>query len=352
MFVSPLTPKSILVLLCSIMFTALILPVRLLAASDVVIMKNGDRITGDVKKLNNGDLEIDPPYSGTNFILEWKQVERIESKATFIAQTSAGDYVTGSVRTDPEDSNQVFVEGETEVLPVEHSELVYLKPVDEGFWGRLSASIDFGLSLTKADGTRQMNTRGTVGYLTEDWSTSVQVDALRNVRDDADTTKRSEVAGDYRYYFAGNWFALGTASFLQSNELQLDLRSTVGGGVGNYLVRNNRWLFSAQGGAGWTNENYIDADPTAADRTSGEGFAGVELNVFDIGSVDILSSFTVIPSFTESGRFRMDFRTDFQWELIKNLFFRVGFTDNYDNSPVGDAPSNDWVFSTSVGWSK
>ena len=75
------------------------------------------------------------------------------------------------------------------------------------------------------------------------------------------------------------------------------------------------------------------------------------MNAFDIGSVDILSSFTFIPSFTQSGRIRMDFRTDLQWELIKDLFFRVGFTDNYDSSPQGDTPSNDYVFSTSVGWS-
>lgn len=352
MFVSPLTLKSPLVLLCSILFTALILPVRVLAAEDVVIMNNGDRITGTVKKLNNGDLEIDPPYSGTNFIVEWKNVERIESKENFIVQTAEGDYITGSVQTDPDDSNQVLVEGETEVLPVEHLEVVYLKPVDEGFWGRLSASVDFGLSLTKADDTKQMSTRITGGYLTEDWSTSLMFDALRNARSEAETTKRTELGGDYRYYFSGNWFGLGSGQFLQSNELQLDLRSSVGGGVGNYLVRTNRWLFSALGGAQWTNENFSDADPTLVDRNSGEAFAGVELNAFDIGSVDILSSFSFIPSLTESGRIRMDFRTDFQWELFKDFFFRVGFTDNYDSAPAGDAPSNDYVFSTSVGWSK
>jgi hypothetical protein len=230
--------------------------------------------------------------------------------------------------------------------------LVYLKPVDEGFWSRLSASLDFGLSLTKADDTRQMTTRATAGYLTENWSTSLLFDALRNARSEAETTKRTEVGGDYRYYFAGNWFALGSGQFLQSNELQLDLRSSVGGGVGNYLVRNNRWLFSALGGAQWTNENFTDADPTLVDRNSGEAVAGVELNAFDIGSVDILSSFQFIPSLTESRRYRMDFRTDFQWELFKDFFFRVGFTDNYDSKPAGDAPSNDYVFSTSVGWSK
>jgi hypothetical protein len=87
-----------------------------------------------------------------------------------IAQTSAGEYVTGSVRTDPENANQVLVKGDAQVLPVEQLELVYLKHIDAGVWGRLSASVDFGLSLTKANDTRQMNARITGGYLAEKWS--------------------------------------------------------------------------------------------------------------------------------------------------------------------------------------
>jgi hypothetical protein len=196
-----------------------------------------------------------------------------------------------------------------------------------------------------------MSTRASAGYLTERWSANFLADALRNVRSETDTTRRTEIGGDYRRFFSGRWFAQGNANFLQSTELQLDLRSTVGGGAGNYLVRNNRWLLAALGGVAWTNENYTDLDPSLNDKDSAEGFAGVELNAFDIGRVDILSSFTVVPSLTESGRVRMDFRTDFQWELVKDLFFRVGFTDNYDSAPQGDAPSNDYVFSTSVGWS-
>ena len=332
----------------------LLIPISLISsnliAQDVVIMKNGDRITGEIKQLSNGDLHIDPSYGENIFIIDWAEVETVESRERFIVQTSQGDSITGSVNTDPQVPARILVEEEGQTTPFEQDELVYLKPVDQGFWGRFSAAADFGLSLTKANDTRQMNTRITACYLAEKWSSSFIFDALRNDRNDVpDPTKRTEIGGDYRYFFSGNWFGLGTANFLQSNELQLDLRSTVGGGVGNYLFRNNRWRFSALGGAAWTNENL--SDPIIETKNSGEVFAGVELNAFDIGDVSILSSFTVIPSLTQSGRVRMDFRTDFQWELIKDLFFRVGFTDNYDNQPVGDAPTNDYIFSTSVGWS-
>ena len=91
-------------------------------------------------------------------------------------------------------------------------------------------------------------------------------------------------------------------------------------------------------------------DPDLATKNSAELFAGVELDIFDIGALDVLSAFTVIPSLTESGRVRMDFSTDLEWEIIADLFFRVGFTNNYDSKPSGES-SNDYVFSTSVGWS-
>ncbi len=75
----------------------------------VLILKNGDRITGKIKKLNNGDLETDPPYGENIFVIDWNEVERIESERNFVVQTSGGEYVTGSVRKDPENANQLLV---------------------------------------------------------------------------------------------------------------------------------------------------------------------------------------------------------------------------------------------------
>ncbi len=119
--------------------------------------------------------------------------------------------------------------------------------------------------------------------------------------------------------------------------------------MGRYLVRNNRWLLSINGGGAWTNENF--EDPLVSNRNSGESLGAIELNAFNIGDLNILALFSVFPSLSEPGRVRMNFRNDFKWDLPQDLYFSVGFTSNFDSSPPTDTPRNDYIFSTSIGWS-
>jgi putative salt-induced outer membrane protein YdiY len=318
-------------------------------AEDVIVLKNGDRISGEVKKLENGDVHIDAGYGENIVIIDWEQVERIESPQRFAVVTSGGDRLSGSIRTDPEASTQVLVEGQGATLSFEHSELVSLTPIDAGFWGRFGTSVDFGLSLTKANETKQFNTRATVSYLTDDWSLEGNVDSLFNTRQNVEDTKRSEFGTNFRYFLTDRWFAVTFGNFLQSDELQLDLRSTIGGAVGRYLIRFNRWLLSINGGGAWTNENF--EDPLVSNKNSGEALGAIEFNAFNIGDLNILTLFSVFPSLSELGRVRMNFRNDFKWDLPQDLYSSVGFTSNFDSSPPTDTPRNDYVFSTSVGWS-
>ena len=106
--------------------------------------------------------------------------------------------------------------------------------------------------------------------------------------------------------------------------------------------------FSAAAGAAWNNENYTD--PTISGRKSTEGFASLELNMFNMGDLSMLTSLYVFPSFTESGRIRSDFKFDLKYDLPLDIYFKLGYTLNYDNRPVEGASETDYVFQTTVGW--
>ncbi len=318
-------------------------------ADDVIVLKNGDRITGTVKKLENGDVHISADYGENIFIIDWEKVERIESLQHFAVMTSGGDRLSGSIRTDPDASTRILVEGQGATVPFEQSDLVSLTPIDAGFWGRFKTSVDFGLSLTKANETRQFNTRARVSYLTDDWSLEGNVNSLLNARQNVPDTKRSEFGTNFRYFITNRWFSVTFGNFLQSDELQLDLRSTMGGALGRYLVQNNHWLLSINGGGAWTNENF--EDPLVSNRNSGEALGAIEFNAFNIGDLNILAQFSVLPSLSEPGRVRMNFRNDFKWNLPQALYFSVGFNHNFDSAPPTNTPRNDYIFNTSVGWS-
>ena len=332
-----------------LLFTVILASSVMAFAEDVIVLKNGDRISGEVKKLEAGHVHIDAGYGDNIFIIDWEEVERIESPAYFAVVTSGGDRLSGSIRTDPDVSTRILVEGQGTTVPLEHSELVSLRLIDAGFWGRFSTSVDFGMSLTKANETKQFNTRSTASYLTDDWSLEGNIDSLWYLRQDVPKTKRNELGTDFLYVITDRWYSVTFGNFLQSDELQLDLRSSIGSGVGRYLVANNRWLLSINGGGAWTNENF--EDPLVSNQNSGEVLGTLEFNAFNIGDLNILAQLSVFPSLSDLGRVRINFRNDFKWDLPQDLYFRVGFTNNFDSSPLTDTPRNDYIFSTSVGWS-
>ena len=317
------------------------------AQEDVIVMKNGDRITGTIKKMTKGIITIDTDYDESVFGIEWKKVARIESKESFVIETADGERVAGTVQVDPADTEKVVVQDDTGPVTVELPEIVWVQPFDRSFWSRFNTTIDLGGSVAKAAGSKQVNLASTAGYLQERWGLQSSFDWNKNVVG-AEKTNRWESDTRYTRLIRRRWFGLVSGNFLSSDELQLDLRTTVAPGFGRYLKRNNSMYWSISGGPQWINENFMT--PGLPNKNSGEGWFGTELNLFDVGDLDWSMGFKVSPSFTEPGRVRMDFRTDLKYKLPKDLYIRVGLSDNYDSRPLPGSPQNDYVFSYGVGW--
>src|SRR5438270_5793088 len=64
---------------------------------DVVIMKNGDKFTGEIKALQYGELVFKSDYMKDSVHLDWKRVDSLQSKDTFIVSLTNGTRVTGLI---------------------------------------------------------------------------------------------------------------------------------------------------------------------------------------------------------------------------------------------------------------
>jgi uncharacterized protein DUF481 len=317
------------------------------AKTDVIYTKNGDRITGEIKKLQRGVIHIDPSYGKNVFQIDWDDVARVESSQRFIIETSGGKRVSGSIKHPPDNDQQIVVDTSAGPVAVERPQMVGALPFDVGFWSRMAASIDLGTTVTKSNGSKQANVNALVGYNAEKWRVKGTFNLVRNTVGEEET-RRWEGNVGYSRFIRAKWFGLIGTNFLKSDELQVDLRTTVAPGVGRFFKRTSRMYWSAAGGAQWTNERF--ADPELSAKSSAEAWAGTEINLYDIGDVSWLTQITVSPGLTEPGRVRLDFNTDFKIDLPKDLYFRVGLRDNFDSQPSSDAPRNDYVFSLGLGW--
>jgi hypothetical protein len=74
-------------------------PVFARESTDVIIMKNGDHLTDEIKGLNAGVLYMSMKYIPGTSSVQWSDVARLESKQLFLVKTEDGSVYTGAFST-------------------------------------------------------------------------------------------------------------------------------------------------------------------------------------------------------------------------------------------------------------
>lgn len=317
------------------------------AQNDTIITKNNNLIVGEIKSLAKGVLEIETNYSDSDFKLEWDKVKKINTESKFILYLSNGDRLTTKLKSVDAEPYMVSIGADYKMIEVPITEIVYLKSLKETFISRLSASLDLGLNVTKANNLIQFNARSNVGYLTENWNLTGGFDVVKSQQDSTSRVYRMDAKLGYDYFLKHGLFLSLSNEFSQNDEQQLKLRTNIKTGLGYYLVRTNTHSIGFIGGIALNSEQYnISAD----NRTSAESYFGVGLNLFDIGDLNLMTNINVYPNLTEKGRVRSDFKFDLKYDLPLDFYIKLGTTINYDNRPVEDATEYDYVLQTSFGW--
>ena len=62
-------------------------------------MRNGDRLTCEVKSLDADTLSISLDYAAGTVSIDWGKVDHIESKQLFLVKTQGGLVYSGSLST-------------------------------------------------------------------------------------------------------------------------------------------------------------------------------------------------------------------------------------------------------------
>ncbi|MGV8826935.1 MAG: DUF481 domain-containing protein [Breznakibacter sp.] len=286
-------------------------------------------------------------FSDSDFAIEWNGVKEIFTQSYFLITLSNGNRYNGTIQSSG--TNQLsIVTDDGQAIPIHFDEIVFMEDVNKGFWSQIYASIDFGFDLTKANSFKQYSMRSNLGYMARRWQLDANYNALNTYQDNVDDIQRDEGGVTFKFFLPKDWYPLISLGLLSNTEQNLNLRSTGKLGMGKFLIHTNKTHLGLMVGVNFNVENYnLGSTP---DRESWEGFLGSELNMFNIGDFNLLTQFVVYPSFTESRRWRSDFRVDGKYDLPLDFYVKFGLTLNYDNRPANDAPQSDYVFRTGFGW--
>jgi putative salt-induced outer membrane protein YdiY len=332
-----------------VVFCAALLPVGTCAFSskDSLVLKNKDIIVGEIKQMDKGVLTIETDYSKKDFQVEWYGIAELYTKSKFLITLRDGRRLTGNVQSLPGTGRLLIQMADSQQAVVTFRELVFLKELQSGFWDRMKASIDFGLSFTKANNLRQMSTRSSLGYLSTRWQLDAYYNANRSVQDSIADIRRTEAGISYRIFLPKDWYGQGSVNLLSNTEQALRLRTTSKAGVGKMVLHTNRKYWGVGMGLSFLHETFTNATPT---RNSIEAYAGSEISLFDLENLNLFNTVFLYKGITEGERWRCDVKLDLKYDLPKDFYLKPGLTLNYDNRPAIAGRELDYVFVLNIGW--
>ena len=159
----------------SVLGLALVLSAPLFArdSTDIVVMKNGDRLTGEVKGLDAGILYVSMQYILGTSSIDWSKVARLESRQLFIVKTEDGTVYKGVLNTVDTASDRPVkiqvVEGPDNEVAIKRGKIVEIAETSDKFWQRFNGEVNFGTTYSKGNETVQYTLSSQTEYLRERW---------------------------------------------------------------------------------------------------------------------------------------------------------------------------------------
>lgn len=131
----------------------------------------------------------------------------------------------------------------------------------------------------------------------------------------------------------------------------LNLRTSIGLGLGRYLQQTNSSEFGLIAGVIGTSET-LEGDVSSQENIEGLLALDYSRYIYDDPMLDLSSRLSIFPSITESGRMRAQFDINLRWEMFADLLWDLSYYNTYDSNPAsGSESTNDYGVVTSIGWS-
>ena len=337
------------------LFQALLASILILAASpalaqrtDVIVLWNGNTITGEVKAMQQGKLKFKTDHAGTIYV-KWEFVHSVTSTTFFEVENQQGDFFYGTfAATDVE--RKLVVVGPTETVTLDMEQVVEILPIKKTFWGRVDGSLDIGASYTSADSILQYSLESDATYRERRYSVAIALSSIQTRQEGRDDVFRDSLRFTYTRYFDNRYFGSGTLGFSRSSEQNLDLRTQIGGLYGRNFVQTNRSKFAAAAGLNVSRDTPIGGQPS--ERYLSAAFAAeYHFFLYNFPKTDILVDVTVLPGITDWPRVRVDFNGSIRREIVKDFTVNFSIFDNYDSNPVTEGAANhDFGVILSVGY--
>ena len=316
--------------------------------TDIVMLRNGDRLSGDIVSLEFGILTLKTDNMST-LSIEWPAVQSVTSKFDFAIERRDGSRYHGVIATTA-DGADLMVESEEGAARIPMQEVERISRFSPQFWDRINGALAVGFSYTKSSAIQVGSVNFNANYRSTTVDSNLAFSANTTKDSSGKTTNRALITSGVQFLRQSRnfWGLLG--SLERDQALGIDARLTGGAALGRRFVQSNFTEVTGIAGLVATEEWIVD-NPSS--KTSLELVLGGSWQVYKFidPKTRLDLGLYVFPSLTESGRYRSTGNLALTHKFPHDITLGLTGYLSYDNQPPDPtAEKSDYGITLNVGW--
>jgi len=317
--------------------------------TDVVVLANGDAVTGEIKGLEFGSLRYSTDSMGTVSI-DWEDITSVQSNQNLQIELVDGSRYFGSFLA-TEDSASVRVKTASQEVDIPAQQVVRVTPIEtnEKFWQNLDGSFSLGFQTQKSSAVTTSNVAADVSHRSRKYLYGLKLTSTVTDQPTEETKARQSVEANFQRFRSNRWFTDWFTRWERNDELGINARSAVGGALGRYLVQTNKNQFSLTAGVQAARTSF-----TGEDESTTEAEGRIEIRYLRRNLVpETSATFTTViyPLIDDLSQYRAETDLSFKREFFADLFLSLSIGHSYLSDPPADGASSDYSVTTSLGYS-
>ena len=323
-----------------------------LSRADTVFLNNSDRLSGEIQKLEGKHLYLKTAYAGIVEI-DWTMVQSISSDRELRISMQNGMILSGTLQNTTGGILVSSVSPDTPILPRDVKAIS--APVkEETFRDHLDGSIELGYSLSGGNSPlNQSSVAASAEYQSERLHVQTDLSSLFSKQAPAESTSTHSASARVDWYLTPGAFVFALGGLDRDNRQLLNLRTTLGAGMGWQIAHTRDLQLSLLGGLTFVNESYSggDAAHPGHPESTGEALAGLSLDRLQWGRLRFTGKMSIFPSILDQGRVRAVMNTGVRMPVVSRLIWSLRLFERFDSRPVLAVKKHDYGLISSFGFS-
>ncbi len=335
--------------------------------ADVVIMKNGDQLTGTIVNQTAKGLVFKSEFAG-EVTIDWANIVSFAADKPVVLTLKDDKKVTGTVAR--KDDKLIATTESGANVELARADVTAVRPVAAQtafevqerraqrpeFLDRYSGFADFGFASTT--GNAQQQTIATNGQLVRTSAKDKltlrfnQIFATTSTTGPRQTTAQAIRGGwAYQRNITSRLFGNVFNDYDYDRFLLLDLRFVFGGGLGYNVIKTDRTLLTVGGGGAYNRESFAEnpaESRVAFTRSQGEVYFNQEFTHKLNDAFNLFERFGFYPNLTNTGDYRFNFDAGAAARIYKSISLQASFSSRFLSNPPAGRQQNDTILSTGV----